>query len=58
MRSLWPTGGLWRHPDFLKLWSAETVSQRRSGSGRAGRRAGAWASAKGSGTASKARSDT
>jgi MFS family permease len=23
----WPTGGLWRHPDFLKLWSAETVSQ-------------------------------
>src|SRR5215831_12510496 len=27
MRSLWPKGGLWRHPDFLKLWSAETVSQ-------------------------------
>jgi MFS family permease len=27
MRSLWPTGGLWRHSDFLKLWSAETVSQ-------------------------------
>jgi MFS family permease len=26
-RSLWPRGGLWRHPDFLKLWSAETVSQ-------------------------------
>jgi MFS family permease len=25
MRSLWPTGGLWRHRDFLKLWSAETV---------------------------------
>jgi MFS family permease len=24
---LWPTGGLWRHPDFLKLWSAETVSR-------------------------------
>ena len=24
---LWPKGGLWRHPDFLKLWSAETVSQ-------------------------------
>jgi MFS family permease len=23
----WPSGGLWRHPDFLKLWSAETVSQ-------------------------------
>jgi MFS family permease len=27
MRSFWPTGGLWRHADFLKLWSAETVSQ-------------------------------
>ena len=26
-RSLWPRGGLWRHADFLKLWSAETVSQ-------------------------------
>ena len=26
MRSLWPTGGLWRHSDFLKLWSAETIS--------------------------------
>jgi MFS family permease len=25
--SLWPRGGLWRHPDFLKLWSAETISQ-------------------------------
>jgi MFS family permease len=24
---LWPEGGLWRHTDFLKLWSAETVSQ-------------------------------
>jgi MFS family permease len=23
----WPTGGLWRHPDFLKLWTAQTVSQ-------------------------------
>jgi MFS family permease len=22
-----PTGGLWRHPDFIKLWSAETISQ-------------------------------
>jgi MFS family permease len=22
-----PSGSLWRHPDFLKLWSAETVSQ-------------------------------
>jgi MFS family permease len=26
-RLLWPSGGLWRHRDFLKLWSAETVSQ-------------------------------
>ncbi|MBA2742597.1 MAG: MFS transporter [Actinobacteria bacterium] len=26
-RSLWPQGGLWRHRDFLKLWSAETISQ-------------------------------
>jgi predicted MFS family arabinose efflux permease len=24
---LWPRGGLWRHGDFLKLWSAETISQ-------------------------------
>jgi MFS family permease len=23
----WPSGGLWRHGDFLKLWSAETISQ-------------------------------
>ena len=27
MRSVWPRGGLWRHPEFLKLWSAETISQ-------------------------------
>ncbi len=27
MRSLWPRGGLWRHGDFLKLWSAESISQ-------------------------------
>src|SRR4249919_524083 len=27
MPSVWPTGGLWRHSDFLKLWSAQTVSQ-------------------------------
>jgi len=27
MRRLWPSGGLWRHPDFLKLWTAETISQ-------------------------------
>ena len=26
MRSFWPTGGLWRQHDFLKLWSAETIS--------------------------------
>lgn len=26
MRRFLP-GGLWRHPDFMKLWSAETVSQ-------------------------------
>ncbi len=24
---VWPRGGLWRHSDFLKLWSAETISQ-------------------------------
>ena len=24
---IWPQGGLWRHPDFLKLWSAQTISQ-------------------------------
>ena len=22
-----PRGGLWRHPDFLRLWSAQTISQ-------------------------------
>jgi MFS family permease len=27
MRNVWPHGGLWRHGDFLKLWSAETISQ-------------------------------
>jgi MFS family permease len=27
MPGLWPRGGLWRHGDFLKLWSAETISQ-------------------------------
>jgi MFS family permease len=26
MPGLWPAGGLWRHTDFLKLWSAETIS--------------------------------
>jgi MFS family permease len=24
---LWPRGGLWGHPDFLKLWSSQTISQ-------------------------------
>ena len=24
---LWPSGGLWRHRDFLNLWSAQTISQ-------------------------------
>jgi MFS family permease len=24
---LWPHGGLWRHGDFLRLWSAQTISQ-------------------------------
>ena len=24
---LWPRSGLWRHPDFLRLWAAATVSQ-------------------------------
>src|ERR671933_766707 len=23
---LWPAGGLWRHADFLKLWSAQSIS--------------------------------
>jgi MFS family permease len=27
MRSIWPTGGLWRHRDFLRLWAGETISQ-------------------------------
>ena len=26
MRRLWPSGGLWRHGDFLKLWAGETIS--------------------------------
>jgi len=25
--ALWPRGGLWRHADFLKLWSAQSISQ-------------------------------
>jgi MFS family permease len=25
--TLWPRSGLWRHPDFLSLWGAATVSQ-------------------------------
>ena len=27
LRLSWPEGGLWRHGDFLKLWSGQTVSQ-------------------------------
>jgi MFS family permease len=27
MRRAWPTGGLWRHGDFLRLWTGETISQ-------------------------------
>jgi len=27
LNRLWPHGGLWRHPDFLKLWSGQTISQ-------------------------------
>jgi MFS family permease len=27
VRRLWPSGGLWRHGDFMRLWSAETISQ-------------------------------
>jgi MFS family permease len=26
-RRPWPRRGLWRHPDFLKLWTAQTISQ-------------------------------
>jgi hypothetical protein len=26
MRS-WPRGGLWRDPEFLKLWAAQAISQ-------------------------------
>src|SRR4026209_775528 len=26
-RSLWPQGGLWRHGDFLRLWTGQTISQ-------------------------------
>ena len=25
--SLWPRDGLWRQPDFLRLWGAQTISQ-------------------------------
>jgi MFS family permease len=27
LRRLWPRHGLWQHADFLKLWSAQTISQ-------------------------------
>lgn len=26
IQRLWPTGGLWRHPDFLRLWGAQAGS--------------------------------
>ncbi len=26
MTRMWPSGGLWRQADFLKLWTAETIS--------------------------------
>ena len=26
MRSLWPKDGLWRHPDFLRLWAAQSLA--------------------------------
>jgi MFS family permease len=24
---IWPSSGLWQHPDFVKLWSSQTISQ-------------------------------
>ncbi len=27
LKSLWPTGGLWRDRDFLKLWAGQSVSE-------------------------------
>ncbi len=27
LKLAWPQGGLWRHGDFLKLWTGETISQ-------------------------------
>jgi MFS family permease len=27
MRSFRPTGALWRHPDFLKMWTGQTISE-------------------------------
>lgn len=24
---MWPRGGLWQHPDFLRLWAGQTISQ-------------------------------
>ena len=27
MRRLGRAGGLWRHPDFLKLWTGQTISE-------------------------------
>src|ERR671933_1112078 len=27
MRGIAPPGGLWRHPEFVKLWSGQTISR-------------------------------
>jgi len=27
MRSLRPSGALWRHPDFIKMWTGQTISE-------------------------------
>jgi MFS family permease len=27
VKASWPSGGLWRHPDFLKLWAGQTISE-------------------------------
>jgi MFS family permease len=27
LKSLWPTGGLWRERDFLKLWGGQSISE-------------------------------
>ncbi len=27
LKRAWPTGGLWREPDFLKLWGGQSISE-------------------------------